>query len=308
MNQSFFCTFAWSLESDPSVVFKMKPMKQFSKIIEIQEYLCSQSDIGKRIGFVPTMGALHQGHLALMNRSKTENDLTVCSIFVNPIQFNNQEDLAKYPRTLASDIKMLEDIGCDVLFVPDTLEMYPENETYIFDLEFGTLDKGLEGKFRPGHFKGVAIVVKKLFDIIKPARAYFGKKDFQQLAIIRYMSKTLQIPVDIIPCATVREPDGLAMSSRNMRLTIAERTIAPKIFQILSKVKTKAGKMPVQELKEWAIKKIEENPAFRVEYFEISDKDSLMPLKNWNQKAQAVALTAVFLGDVRLIDNIELFS
>jgi len=283
-------------------------MKLFTTILEMQNYLHNQRVEGKSVGFVPTMGALHQGHLTLVNRSHKENDLTVCSIFVNPIQFNNREDLEKYPRTLNSDAKLLEAHGCDVLFAPEAAEMYPENETPFLDIEFGMLDKVMEGKFRPGHFRGVAIVVKRLFDIVQPSRAYFGKKDFQQLAIINHMVKSLSIPVEIIPCDTVREPDGLAMSSRNMRLTITERNLAPKIYEILLNVKNSVGKIPVPELREWAIKKIEEDPALKVEYFEIGDKDSLMPIERWNHEQQAMAFTAVFLGNVRLIDNIELFS
>jgi len=254
------------------------------------------------------MGAMHEGHLELIRRSLSENDVTVCSIFVNPTQFNDREDLQKYPRRLEEDTRMLENAGCDVLFVPSVQEMYPEGEDHPIDLGFGLLDKVMEGKFRPGHFRGVATVVKKLFDIMEPSRAYFGKKDFQQLVIIRHMVKVLQIPVEIVACETVREHDGLAMSSRNMRLTIAERNLAPKIFQILLKVKEKEGRIPVRELKEWAIKKIQENPELRVEYFEISDRDTLMPLEDWTFRESAVAFTAVFLGDVRLIDNIELFS
>ncbi|MEI7725849.1 MAG: pantoate--beta-alanine ligase [Bacteroidota bacterium] len=283
-------------------------MKQFTTIRETRDYLSSQRDTGRSIGFVPTMGALHDGHLTLVKRSKTENDITVCSIFVNPIQFNNKEDLDKYPRTLVPDAKMLALTGCDVLFVPETAEMYPENEPATLDIEFGMLDKVMEGKFRPGHFNGVAIVVKKFFDITGPTRAYFGKKDFQQLAIIQHLVQTMQLPVAIIPCDIVREPDGLAMSSRNMRLTIAERHLAPKIYQVLLQVKKKAGKLPLADLKEWAINKIQENKALRVEYFEIGNKVTLMPIDNWSHKDQAVAFTAVFLGDVRLIDNIELFS
>jgi pantoate--beta-alanine ligase len=282
-------------------------MKQFTTIGEIQDYVIHQRKIGKSIGFVPTMGALHLGHLALIRRSKKENDLTVCSIFVNPIQFNNKEDLEKYPRTLNSDAKTLEENGCDVLFAPETGEMYPENETPTIDIDFGMLDKVMEGKFRPGHFRGVAIVVKKLFDIVHPTRAYFGKKDFQQLAVIRYMVQTLALPVGIIACETVREPDGLAMSSRNMRLTSSERNLAPKIYETLLKVKQKAGEIPVTELKDWAVKNIQENPALRVEYVEIADNNSLLPIENWDTNSQAVAFAAVFLGDVRLIDNIELF-
>jgi len=282
-------------------------MKQFSTVRDTREYLESKQFSGKTIGFVPTMGALHEGHLTLIRQSKAENDLTVCSIFVNPIQFNNPDDLDKYPRTLASDVKLLTAEGCDVLFSPDAAEMYPEGEPALIDLELGMLDKLMEGRFRPGHFRGVAIVVKKLFDIVGPTRVYFGKKDFQQLAVIRHMVNTLNLPYEIVPCETVRESDGLAMSSRNMRLTIAERGIAPSIFQVLRKVRDKTGKVPVRELKEWAVKKIQEQPAMRVEYFEIADRETLMPLESWDHRIKAVALTAVYLGDVRLIDNIELF-
>ena len=283
-------------------------MKQFKRIAEIASYLKGKRDSGLTSGFVPTMGALHEGHLTLIRRSKRENDLTVCSIFVNPAQFNNAEDLIKYPRTLVRDLEMLEEEGCEVVFVPEIPEMYPEGENYPLDVEFGELDKVMEGKFRPGHFNGVAIVVKKLFGIVEPTRAYFGKKDFQQLAIIQHMVKTLNLPVEIVPCETVREPDGLAMSSRNTRLTGSERSLAPLIHQVLLKVRENAGKQPVHELKDWAIKKIQEDPAFRVEYFDIGDKNSLMPIETWYGKDRAVAFIAVFLGDVRLIDNIELFS
>ncbi len=283
-------------------------MKLFTSKSITTDYLNCLKEKGLTIGFVPTMGALHEGHLDLVNRSKRENELTVCSIFVNPIQFNNAEDLAKYPRTLERDTMMLEAAGCDLVFSPETAEMYPQGEPVKFNLEFGLLDKVMEGKFRPGHFNGVAIVVKKFFDIIQPTRAYFGKKDFQQLAIIKFMAETLELPVKIIPCETVREADGLAMSSRNMRLTIAERNLALGIYQTLLKVREQAGNIPVRELKAWAIKKIQEIRGMQVEYFEIADKDSLVPIKDWNNKERAVAFAAVFLGDVRLIDNIELFS
>lgn len=262
---------------------------------------------GLSIGFVPTMGALHEGHLELVRKSVKENNVTVCSIFINPIQFNNPNDLEKYPRSIDRDAEMLAKEGCDILFAPSVTEMYPENEMISIDVDFGMLDKIMEGKFRPGHFKGVAIVVKKLFGIIEPSRAYFGKKDYQQLAIIRQLVNTLMLPIDIIPCETVRETDGLAMSSRNIRLTIAERNLAPKIYKVLTEVREKKGKMPVRKLKEWAIKKIQENPEFKVEYFEIAEKNTLMPVETWSHKDQFVALTAVFLGDIRLIDNIELF-
>jgi len=283
-------------------------MIQFCTVREVTGYLKEKQQQGLVIGFVPTMGALHEGHLALVRRSKQENDLTVCSIFVNPIQFNNKEDLEQYPRDLAGDFKMLEETGCDLLFSPENKEMYPDGKPESLNLEFGMLDKIMEGKFRPGHFQGVAIVVKKLFAIVHPARAYFGKKDFQQWAVIRHLVRSLEIPVTIVPCETVREPDGLAMSSRNRRLTANERPIAPLIYQVLSQVKEKAGKIPVPELKEWALAQLSHNGQMQVEYFEICDTNRLLPIENWDQAGQAVALTAVYLGSVRLIDNIELFS
>jgi pantoate--beta-alanine ligase len=253
------------------------------------------------------MGALHEGHLSLIRRSTDENTLTVCSVFVNPIQFNTKKDLDNYPRTLDIDLKILEKTGCDVVFIPGEEEMYPKGEPGSIDIDFGHLDKILEGKFRPGHFKGVAIVVKKLFEIIEPHKAYFGKKDYQQLLVISEMVKKFNLPVRVVPCLTVREPDGLAMSSRNMRLTAGEREIAPLIYETLSDVKEKAGTLPVNTLKEWAVKKINENPAFEVEYIEIADKNTLLPLENWESKEKAIVLAAVKLNEIRLIDNLEFF-
>jgi len=288
-------------------LFKIAGMNQFSTIREIQECLAIMAGEGRSIGFVPTMGALHQGHISLLMRSRMENDITVCSIFVNPTQFNNPADLKKYPRSLTQDAKLLMECGCDILFAPDVPEIYPEGESHEVDVDFGILDKVMEGKFRPGHFRGVAMVVNRLFTIVNPTRAYFGKKDFQQLAVILHMVNALKLPVKIIACETVREADGLAMSSRNMRLTIAERNLAPVIYQVLLKMRERSGKIPVRELKEWAIKKIHEHPGLRVEYLEICDKASLFPMGNWFQRKRSMALIAVFLGDIRLIDNIELF-
>lgn len=282
-------------------------MDQFSTIASFREYLALRRKQGLKVGFVPTMGALHEGHLDLVRRSLRENGVTACSIFVNPTQFNNPDDLANYPRTLAHDVRLLEETGCSVLFTPAVAEMYPEEEGPPVEVEFGLLDKVMEGRFRPGHFRGVVTVVKKFFDITEPDRAYFGKKDYQQLAVIRHMVSRLGLPVEIVPCETVREPDGLAMSSRNMRLTIAERQSAPVICRVLRKVKEKVGKVPVSELKEWAVKKMEETPGLRVEYFEIGDRDTLLPIDRWAHKDRAVAFVAAFLGDVRLIDNLELF-
>ncbi len=283
-------------------------MKNFSRIKDIQAALQKERHRHKSIGFVATMGALHEGHLSLIRKSKQENDITVSSIFVNPIQFNNPQDLTTYPRNLAADLELLESVSCDYAFSPDVKEMYPEGNESAPVGDFGQLEKMMEGKFRPGHFKGVAIVVKKLFDIISPDIAYFGKKDYQQLLIIRSLVSQLNLPVQIIGCPIIREPDGLAMSSRNMQLSIGERKIASHIYQVLSEVKEKVGTTSVMELNNWAIRKISSNPAFTIAYFEIVDKQTLLPLESWRNKKNALACTAVYLGGVRLIDNVELFS
>lgn len=283
-------------------------MNTVSTIEETRKWLEEARNTGKSIGFVPTMGALHEGHLTLIRQAKSDNHQCVCSIYVNPTQFNNRHDLEKYPRNLSHDARMLESVGCDLLFAPQTEEMYPNGENELLDLEFGRLDKVMEGKFRPGHFKGVATVVKKLFDIVKPDSAFFGKKDYQQLAIIREMVKKLQSPVKIIACDTIREPDGLAMSSRNMRLTIAERQVAPVLYQVLQKIRQRAGRKTIRELTSWGIKEIEKQRGFSVEYLEIANRYTLQPISHWKEKDESVIFVAAFLGDVRLIDNLELFS
>lgn len=201
-------------------------MHIFNTISETQQYLKAQQRAGKTIGFVPTMGALHAGHISLIERAKTENDLAVCSIFVNPTQFNNSDDLKKYPRTLERDCEMLRPVGCDVVFAPSAEEMYPSLPQ--LKMDFGTLETIMEGKFRPGHFNGVGIVVSKLFNIVKPDKAYFGLKDLQQVAVIRRMVQELSFDLEIIPCPTLRETDGLAMSSRNTRLSPEARALAPQ--------------------------------------------------------------------------------
>jgi len=273
-------------------------------IIGVQDYLSGVRKAGKAIGFVPTMGALHEGHIELVKKSVAENDITGCSIFVNPIQFNNPDDLLKYPRTLEKDIEMLEEAGCNLMFVPSVKEMYPEQVSKVYD--FGNLDKVMEGAHRRGHFNGVAVVVKKLFDIFQPHRAYFGEKDFQQLRIIQALVRMEQIPVEIIPCPTVREPDGLAMSSRNRRLSAEERTLAPEIYRTLLRAKEFSGKMPVADLKELCRKNLEEK-GFIPDYFEIANAETLQPINNWQEAPTAVACVAAFLGPVRLIDNMILF-
>ena len=282
-------------------------MKNFSRIKEIKAALQKERRRGKSIGFVATMGALHEGHLSLIRQSNEDNDISVCSIFVNPIQFNNPQDLLRYPRTLAQDIALLEPVHCDYVFSPDEKEMYPDKGDPVPSLEFGRLEKVMEGKFRPGHFRGVAVVVKKLLDIINPDVAYFGMKDYQQLMIIRSLVSQLEIPVRIVGCPIVRESDGLAMSSRNMQLSIGERNSAPLIYQVLTKAKEKAGTLSVADLKTWATRKLSGNPSFNVEYFEIVDKQTLLPVTSWKDKEDAMACTAVYLGGVRLIDNMELF-
>lgn len=283
-------------------------MKRFIHIQDLQNFLSRPEISSTSVGFVPTMGALHEGHLSLIRRSKKENDITVCSIFVNPIQFNNQDDLTGYPRMIEQDSKLLVREGVDLLFAPEADEMYPSGEKPYLDLDFGKLDRVMEGKYRPGHFNGVAIVVKKLFDIVKPTRAYFGKKDFQQLTIINHMVQLLRLPVEIVACETVREPDGLAMSSRNLRLTISEREVASQIYDVLMYTKANAGSMPVKKLQLLAHKRLESNPLFRIDYFEIVDKQTLLPVSSWDHPENIIACTATYLGDIRLIDNLELFS
>ncbi len=280
-------------------------MNTYTTIAGLKSALQQQRASGLTIGFVPTMGALHEGHLELMRRAKKENDLLVVSIFVNPIQFNNKEDLEKYPRILEADSKMLESVNCDFLFAPAVEEMYPEPDTTSYD--FGALGDVMEGAFRPGHFNGVAIVVRKLFEITEPHKAYFGEKDFQQLAIIQQLVKMLQMPVEIVPCAIVREKDGLAMSSRNMRLSPAERALAPKIHKILKKAAGLKNVLSPEEMRRWVWHELEKEKAFSLDYVEIADDSYLQPVEHWNDASGMVIFVALFLGKVRLIDNMRIF-
>lgn len=260
---------------------------------------------GKTIGFVPTMGALHEGHLALIRQAAAENDFVAVSIFVNPIQFNNPDDLAKYPRPLEEDLLKLEGTGCNLVFAPSAQEMYPDPDLTEFD--FGDLDKVMEGKFRPGHFRGVAVVVKRLFEIVTPHKAYFGEKDFQQLAIIKKMVSMLKMPVEIVPCPIVREPDGLAMSSRNARLTPEQRAEAAAIYKALVSVKENYSWFIPEGVKQLVTGEIQENQYFRVEYADVVDTETLQPLHEWQDAEHAVVCVAAFIGSVRLIDNIVLY-
>jgi pantoate--beta-alanine ligase len=269
----------------------------------IEEVSVNLSKLGKTIGFVPTMGALHEGHLSLVTQSKAQNDITVVSVFVNPTQFNDKNDLNNYPRMLDSDAQMLRDAGVDYLFAPTENDMYPEPDNRQFN--FGGLDLIMEGAHRPSHFNGVAQIVSKLFDAVKPHKAYFGQKDFQQLAIINYMVKQLGNNIEIVSCPIIREPDGLAMSSRNMRLNPVQRKNAPHISQTLFESIIKAKELSVNDLKKWVVETIDSNPELKTEYFEIVDDTLLQPSLSWDEPTDKIGCIAVKVGDIRLIDNIK---
>lgn len=292
----------------------------FNSIEQLQNHLNSIRNQKKTIGFVPTMGALHAGHISLVNSAKADCDVVVCSIFVNPTQFNDLSDLDKYPRTLDADCQMLEKANCDVVFAPEVKEMYTEAElelkrqkiedkswTQGKAVDFGGLAKVMEGAQRPGHFNGVAQVVSKLFRIVLPDKAYFGQKDFQQLAIIRSMVKQLEMPIQILACPILREPNGLAMSSRNERLTKQERELAGIISQTLFSIKEQYRSKSIPELKALATEQIRAVPSIALEYIEISDADTLQPIADFNQSKSAVVCIALKLGAVRLIDNVVLY-
>ncbi len=277
-------------------------MHLFTTLTELRSFLSRQSS---SIGFVPTMGALHEGHLQLIRKARTENAVVVCSIFVNPIQFNNADDLARYPRTLEQDMALLEPAGCDVVFAPSPAEMYPSAPVMTFD--FGPLERVLEGAFRPGHFNGVGIVVSKLFHLVQPTRAYFGQKDLQQCLIVRRLINDLSFPIELIIAPTVRETDGLAMSSRNRNLTDEERALAPFIQSELQKAKgaLEAG-LTVPQVKAELMNAFAGQSAFRLEYFEIADIENLLPLEEYKAGEPAALCLAAHLGKVRLIDNLLL--
>ncbi len=259
----------------------------------------------KNIGFVPTMGALHKGHVSLIEQSIKNNDITVVSIFVNPTQFNNLDDLNKYPRTLETDLKILEEVNCDAVFIPSVKEIYPQKEPAI-KFNFQGLEKVMEGKFRLGHFEGVGTVVKKLFEIVKPTHAYFGEKDFQQLLIIKKMISQLKMPVNIISCPIFREESGLAMSSRNARLSGPLRKEAHLIYKCLQKVKADFKKSTPSELSKFAAKTFHKKPFFKLEYFTIADAETLIQADKIDPNKNYRAFIAIFVDEVRLIDNIAL--
>lgn len=278
-------------------------MKVISTVSGLNSALQPVRCNGDSIGFVPTMGALHEGHATLIRQSITENECTVVSLFVNPTQFNNSDDLRLYPRTPEGDQRLLEQLGVDFLFAPSEEEVYPEPDRRQFD--FGMLDKVMEGRYRPGHFNGVAQVVSRLFSYVQPDKAYFGEKDFQQLAIVRTMTSLLHIPVEIVGVPIVREPSGLAMSSRNQRLLSTEREEAASIYRVLQESLLRQKDESPLELAAWVVETLNKVAGLRVEYFEIVDAASLQPLTTWEESEWPVGCVAVYCGGVRLIDNIS---
>lgn len=277
----------------------------FKKVSDLQTWLNGKRATGHSIGFVPTMGALHEGHLELVRMSKRDKCLSVASIFVNPTQFNDPKDLEKYPRLPDKDAALLLGAGCDALFMPPVEEVYPPGLDLTVHLDFGQLDQVMEGEFRPGHFKGMATVVKRLLDIVAPQMLYMGQKDFQQLSIVRDMIRQLQLPVELVMCPTVREPDGLAMSSRNMRLTSEMRVTAPVIHQTLLWAGVELPARPAGDIQVEAMQRLAA-AGLRPEYFDIVDGVTLQAVQNWGDSDFIVACTAAFAGEVRLIDNVVL--
>ena len=279
---------------------KMQVIKYIS---DLQTVLNVKRGEGLKIGFVPTMGALHEGHLSLVKLAGEQVDFVVVSIFVNPTQFNDKTDLDRYPRDLQKDVDLLTGSACQLIFAPEPEEIYPEPDTRQFN--FGQIELVMEGKFRPGHFNGVAQVVSRLFDIVQPDKAFFGQKDFQQLAIIKEMVRKLNLDVEIVPCPIIRETDGLAMSSRNMLLSPTQRKNAVHISATLFEATNKTSELSVEELCQWVIKCINENEFLNTEYFEIVNETTLMPVKDWNENCRKIGCIAVHCGKIRLIDNIE---
>ena len=277
-------------------------MKTFSKVSELREALKAVRN-GK-IGFVPTMGALHEGHISLDNRARRECDTVVVSVFVNPSQFNDKTDLKNYPRTPEADAALLAEAGVDFVLFPTVGEIYPEPDTRVFD--FGRIDKVMEGATRPGHFNGVAQVVSRLFAIVEPDRAYFGEKDFQQIAVIRAMVKQLGLKVEIVDCPIVRDTDGLARSSRNTLLDKEHRAAAPHIYEVLSAAVGKVGTMSPDDLSAWVTHEVERNPLLKVIYFQAVDALTMQQVHSWDESEHVQGCIAVQAGAIRLIDNIKL--
>lgn len=281
-------------------------MHVFQTQKELQFELNKAQNQSKKIGFVPTMGALHQGHLSLLEQSITENDITVLSIFVNPTQFNNADDLKKYPRTLEKDVALVKKLNKNILiYAPSVVDIYEENTTST-SFNFEGLENQMEGKHRPGHFDGVGTIVKKLFEIVKPTNAYFGEKDFQQLQIVRKLVAKYKIPINIIGCEIFRETNGLAMSSRNERLSESAKKESKLIYQILSEAKEKFVSKSANEVVLFVEKEFKKNTNFTLEYFEIAAEDTLLTCKRKVKTKKYRGFIAVFIENIRLIDNISL--
>lgn len=268
---------------------------------ELKDVVFRIKSNGKSVGLVPTMGALHDGHLSLMKRAKKENEVVVCSIFVNPVQFNNPVDLEKYPRNVEGDLKLIQPY-VDVVFTPTAEEVFPEPPKEHYD--FGKLEQVMEGAFRPGHFNGVGIIVKRLLDWTNPDKAYFGEKDFQQLVIIKHLVKQYQLKTQIVPCPIVREASGLAMSSRNQRLSVEDRMKAANIYRILTE-SLALKESPIQDIKDFVVNEINKIDGFKLDYFEIVDDTSLQPVDFADLSNGIIGCIAVYVGEVRLIDNIR---
>ena len=281
-------------------------MLTVNTVKELKSAVKSAREAGKSIGLLPTMGALHEGHKSLVDRCRKENDVVVVSVFVNPTQFNNKEDLRTYPRTEEADKALLEAAGCDVVFMPSVEEVYPEPDTRVFNL--GPVAEVMEGPMRPGHFNGVAQIVSKLFMMVEPDRAYFGEKDFQQIAVIREMVRQEGFKLEIVPCPIVREADGLAKSSRNVRLTPENRAVAPNIYRLLSESLDFAKSHTVEETIKFVTTGINAYDAMEVEYYQIVDGITMQPISAWTDTRYAVGCITVYCGDVRLIDNITYFK
>ena len=277
-------------------------MKIIRTVRELQEAVEMHRSQGHSIGLVPTMGALHQGHLSLMNRAREDNDIVVASVFVNPTQFNNPDDLRTYPRTEEADCQAMESVGVDYAFIPTVEEIYPEPDTRVFDL--GPVAEVMEGAMRPGHFNGVAQSVSKLFAWTLPTRAYFGEKDYQQIAVIRKMAELEGFDFDIVACPILRHEDGLAMSSRNVRLSPEQRGIAPMIRKVLLDSLELKETMTVSEVKQFVVEKIDSVNGLTTEYYEIVDSKTMQPIAAWTDAETAVGCVTVYCGEVRLIDNI----
>lgn len=278
----------------------------FNKQEDLKNHLKSVSDQNTTIGFVPTMGALHQGHLSLIKNSLAENKITVVSIFVNPTQFNNAEDLEKYPRTLEKDTEKIKTVSKDVLiFAPSVDDIYQGN-TVSASFNFDGLENQMEGEHRPGHFDGVGTIVKRLFEIVNPNNAYFGEKDFQQLQIVKKMVEKHNLPVNVIGCPIFREENGLAMSSRNERLSAQERQDAALIYKTLKTAKEKFGTESANEITKYVEAIFEKNPEFKLEYFQIADEDELLAAQSKTEGKKYRAFIAIFINNIRLIDNISL--